>query len=628
MIEIATTFVLTLFLAVPVNASETGWLAYSRLTDGYWQIWVVDAGGGSSRQITRDPSDKRHPAWSSNGEFLVYNDSGGHLFKRDLSNGDVIELRTIPAASDSDLSNNNRLVHQCVRHVPDYLLEIWSSELDGTERRVLTDLPLRHLGPSWSPQGDRVAVAEFNPTDEKFSIALIEDDGAGRTRYVVGNERLSSPAWSPSGSAIAFIREIKGNHDLWLLDIPSGEERQLTFHPDLDTQPSFSADGNSIVFVSRRSGSLQLWTLRLDEPASPTLIAAAGEGCRDPSWSPMLVKGGPERLSLVDVKLSGSSFDPSSGETVIVSFEIAEPASVELVALQEDGSEVSRIGLGDLPPGGHQLSWDGTDLGGEGVAPGVFLIAVEATNEGATSIWNPSRTEGGEVIRVTDLKLEESSQSVSFSVPVLSRVRVRFGLDKGPLIATPVDFAPLAPGSHHVAFDGGLPVGWGAFWSHPDRHVWVTAFALPPNAVLVEPGLPGGSTDRRLLPIVRPTDEVLPHAYHEVATCKDPVINAYFRGSSLKSQSGLPIVSEAVDLVIDVEDLPMRAHFESSRFEVIIYLDDYFLMEDEDSVLPFSYRFDVSRFPEGEHAFLVNVTGFSNHAGAIFVPFIIDRSAK
>jgi len=39
-------------------------IAYLRLTEGYWQVWVTDSKGKEHRQLTFDASDKARISWS------------------------------------------------------------------------------------------------------------------------------------------------------------------------------------------------------------------------------------------------------------------------------------------------------------------------------------------------------------------------------------------------------------------------------------------------------------------------------------------------------------------------------------------------------------------------------------
>ena len=81
-------------------------------------------------------------------------------------------------------------------------------------------------------------------------------------------QRVGEPVPSPDGKWIAFaVRDTdydanRGRFDLWLAAADGSSVRQLTSHPENDTDPQWSADGQWIYFLSSRSGSSQVWRIR------------------------------------------------------------------------------------------------------------------------------------------------------------------------------------------------------------------------------------------------------------------------------------------------------------------------------------------------------------------------------
>jgi hypothetical protein len=124
------------------------------------------------------------------------------------------------------------------------------------------------------------------------------------------------------------------------------------------------------------------------------------------------------------------------------------------------------------------------------------------------------------------------------------------------------------------------------------------------------------------------TRELFMHARHAPSSCRDPHVHAQLLDVALATPDGVPIVADRAPLRIDAQDEADRALLETSRFEVMVFVDGQFLMEDEDSALPFHFTLDVSSFPEGRHAFLVNIGGYQDHLGATFVPFEVRRGER
>jgi dipeptidyl aminopeptidase/acylaminoacyl peptidase len=80
---------------------------------------------------------------------------------------------------------------------------------------------------------------------------------------------LSGLALSPDGKQLLFqvstqdLRKAKRNTQVWLLELGSGQSRQLTQAKASSHSPQWSRDGRSIHFLSAREGGSQLWVLDL-----------------------------------------------------------------------------------------------------------------------------------------------------------------------------------------------------------------------------------------------------------------------------------------------------------------------------------------------------------------------------
>jgi hypothetical protein len=59
-----------------------------------------------------------------------------------------------------------------------------------------------------------------------------------------------TPSTSPDGTQLAFASNRNGHWDLYLLDLRSGETRQITDTPEYDAAPSWSPDGRWLVYES------------------------------------------------------------------------------------------------------------------------------------------------------------------------------------------------------------------------------------------------------------------------------------------------------------------------------------------------------------------------------------------
>ena len=65
---------------------------------------------------------------------------------------------------------------------------------------------------------------------------------------------VGDTSWSPDGKTIAFIANISGRNNLWLVDAEGGWPTQLTISDQRQTQPAWSPDGKWIAYISDHDG--------------------------------------------------------------------------------------------------------------------------------------------------------------------------------------------------------------------------------------------------------------------------------------------------------------------------------------------------------------------------------------
>jgi Tol biopolymer transport system component len=78
---------------------------------------------------------------------------------------------------------------------------------------------------------------------------------------------LNAPNISPDGRYVAYDRTIKGNRDVWVMDLVRGGTTRFTTDAAIDGYPVWSPDGSRLVFHSQRKGTFDIWTRRFDGAA-------------------------------------------------------------------------------------------------------------------------------------------------------------------------------------------------------------------------------------------------------------------------------------------------------------------------------------------------------------------------
>ncbi len=160
--------------------------------------------------------------------------------------------------------------------------ELFLMDPDGLWKEQITHDKSIALSPSWSPTGKKLAYVSFKKGDADIYIRNLE---TGEDKLLVGGKGVqSAPAWSPDGRYIAYSSSQNGNSDIYLIDLLSKKRRRLTNYYGIDTSPTWSPDGEKIAFVSDRSGPPHIFVMRRD--GSEIRRLTYGNYDVSPAWSP------------------------------------------------------------------------------------------------------------------------------------------------------------------------------------------------------------------------------------------------------------------------------------------------------------------------------------------------------
>ena len=155
----------------------------------------------------------------------------------------------------------------------------------------LTAYPGGEIGPSLSPDGNQVAFSWNGPREDNHDV-YVKLVGTGEpVRLTTASEIDESPAWSPDGQRIAFVRRIPDRvFEVFVIPALGGAERRVASlvldSSRRSTRLSWSPDGKWIAIGGKPSDSepLGLWLVaidgvekrRLTTPSSPDWLADFG----------------------------------------------------------------------------------------------------------------------------------------------------------------------------------------------------------------------------------------------------------------------------------------------------------------------------------------------------------------
>ncbi len=133
------------------------------------------------------------------------------------------------------------------------LSNIFTIDLASGQRAQVTQLPGLYGRPSWSPDSKRLAFSyELYSGSDIFTINA---DGSGLVNVTRQPSINWNAAWAPDGRRVAFISSQASTPgdfhvDIYVADIDGRNVQRLTYLTDFASSPAWSPDGRQIMFSS------------------------------------------------------------------------------------------------------------------------------------------------------------------------------------------------------------------------------------------------------------------------------------------------------------------------------------------------------------------------------------------
>jgi serine/threonine protein kinase/WD40 repeat protein len=223
---------------------------------------------GDTRQLTPPSLNAIHPAWTSNGDDILFS-AEGRLWRKSVRLDNPPTRLPLagedgqwPVVSRFQPGRPSRLVY--TRSFADR--NIWRIDTStpgatSSAAAVASIASTRgDLYAELSPTAPRVAfVSDRTGTME---IWLADLDGSNPVQLTsLAAAGTGTVRWSPDGETIVFNSNPEGQQEIYTVPASGGRPRRLTSHPANDTIPSFSRDGRWIYFTSTRSGENRIWKI-------------------------------------------------------------------------------------------------------------------------------------------------------------------------------------------------------------------------------------------------------------------------------------------------------------------------------------------------------------------------------
>ena len=158
-------------MRAPAVSPDGKRLAYlSKLSCNY-EIWVMDIDGSNQTQITDTNIDKGAPAWTSDGEQIVYSLDG----------------------------------------------DIWKVDTESKIPAILKDNEFNNYNPVFNPEGTKMAFV--SDKEGSKDIWVMNADGTGMEQLTFSDHDEMDPSWTPDGKSIAYSSNKAGEFNIWKMEL-------------------------------------------------------------------------------------------------------------------------------------------------------------------------------------------------------------------------------------------------------------------------------------------------------------------------------------------------------------------------------------------------------------------------
>ena len=234
------------------RAPATAKIAFTSARDGNREIYLMNPDGSDPVNLTRHRADDLSPAWSPTGAQLLFT-------------SDRVRVR-----------------------------DLYVMDADGAHVRRVFRKVAHRTNATWSPDGKQIAYQRYEGSEWFIYVATIA--GTQEERLAKGQ----SPAWSPDGTAIAFMVGLPGHNRIGLLNRRT-RVVQLLFPPPLPPwqwHPAWSASADLVAFAwfphPLRGGKVPvgffdrqtIYVARRDGTGIELVVPEAGPKAAHPVWSP------------------------------------------------------------------------------------------------------------------------------------------------------------------------------------------------------------------------------------------------------------------------------------------------------------------------------------------------------
>lgn len=267
-------------------------------------LFISNADGSQERPLHKSAGLDYNPAWSPDGQWIVFTSERGgsaDLYRVRPDGTDLTLLTDSPAYDDQAAfsPDGNQIVFVTTRAAGN--ADLWILDIRTRKAKPLTSGPGGDFRPAWSPDGKWIAFSSDRESTlpmakgrwehlQLVDIYLIHPDGSGLHRLTEHGNFCGSPKWSTDSTRVVaycmsaqetwtyrLSRVASGETRLVSIDIATARIAEVSAGPGVKMSPAILPSGE-IAYVRKDTGA-------------PGIFYGTGRpgpagAVRSPSWSP------------------------------------------------------------------------------------------------------------------------------------------------------------------------------------------------------------------------------------------------------------------------------------------------------------------------------------------------------
>jgi tricorn protease len=211
-------------------------------------LYIADADGKNTRQLTSFNGQDTSPMWSPDGSTVYYVTEQGSAEKcSNIVKQSLNGLQNAGAVTPVTTQNDDLIRRARISRNGDWIVYECGADLWVTSTK------------------------SGAPSPRKLAIEVHADDKANTERSVTFTRDATEYALSPDERHAVIV----AHGQLFLTKVPDGgKAKRLTEHAAEDSAPIWNPDGQKVYFLSDRNGVVDVYMIESDDPENPALTKA------------------------------------------------------------------------------------------------------------------------------------------------------------------------------------------------------------------------------------------------------------------------------------------------------------------------------------------------------------------